>query len=74
MFRLCHATRSPSAGDGASSFVLDGQRVEQRNVTLGLGDDDKVQAMDGVEPGERVVVRGLETLTDGTRVRIVDAS
>ncbi len=51
-------------------FVLRGQRVVQRPVELGLGDDDRVEVRRGVEPGERVVVRGLETLTDQTRVRV----
>ena len=54
-------------------FVIDGQRAVRRNVSLGLGDDDQVEVREGVEPGERIVVRGLETLTDGTRVRVVGA-
>ncbi len=54
-------------------FVLDGQRVVRRNVSLGLGDDDQVEVLEGVEPGDRIVVRGLETLTDQTRVRVVSA-
>jgi membrane fusion protein (multidrug efflux system) len=52
-------------------FVIDGQRAVRRNVSLGLGDDDRVEVREGVTPGERIVVRGLETLTDGTRVRVV---
>ena len=55
------------------AFVVDGQRAVARNVTLGLGDDERVEVRDGVKPGERIVVRGLETLTDGTRVRVVGA-
>ncbi|HVS16667.1 MAG TPA: efflux RND transporter periplasmic adaptor subunit [Thermoanaerobaculia bacterium] len=51
-------------------FVLDGQRVVQREVVLGLGDDDLVEVRQGVTAGDRIVVRGLETLTDGTRVRV----
>lgn len=51
-------------------FVLRGQRVDQREVELGLGDDDRVEVRSGLEPGERVVVRGLETLKDGMRVRV----
>ena len=54
-------------------FALDGQRAVRRDVTLGLGDDEQVEVREGVEPGERIVVRGLETLTDGTRVRVVGA-
>jgi RND family efflux transporter MFP subunit len=51
-------------------FVLKGQRVERREVAVGLGDDEIVEIRQGLEPGERVVIRGLETLTDGTRVRV----
>jgi multidrug efflux system membrane fusion protein len=51
-------------------FTVSGQRAERREVATGLGDDDVVEVREGVEPGERVVVRGLETLTDGTRVRV----
>ncbi|MCY4657411.1 MAG: efflux RND transporter periplasmic adaptor subunit [Gammaproteobacteria bacterium] len=52
-------------------FVLDGQRTRQQQVQLGLGDDYQVQVLEGVDVGDRVVVNGLETLTDGTRVRVL---
>jgi membrane fusion protein (multidrug efflux system) len=55
-------------------FVLVGQRVARREVTLGLGDDEKVEVREGVTAGERVVTRGLETLTDQTRVRVSGSS
>jgi membrane fusion protein (multidrug efflux system) len=51
-------------------FVLKGQKVERREVAVGLGDDEIVEIRQGLEAGERIVVRGLETLTDGTRVRV----
>ncbi len=51
-------------------FVVEGQKVSQRDVAPGLGDDDIVEIRQGLEPGERVVVRGLETLQDGQRVRL----
>lgn len=51
-------------------FVLQGQRVVRREVALGLGDDRTVEVRSGVDLGERVVVRGLETLADGSRVRV----
>jgi len=40
----------------------------------GLGDDEIVEIRQGLEPGERIVVRGLETLTDGTRVQVSGSS
>jgi len=54
-------------------FVLSGTRVNRREVVLGLGDDEQVEIRKGVEIDERIVVRGLETLVDGTRVRVTGA-
>lgn len=51
-------------------FVLDGQRVNRREVVLGFGDEDVVEVREGLAVGDRIVVKGLETLTDGTRVRV----
>ncbi len=53
------------------AFVLAGQRVKERQLALGYGDDEIVEVRQGVEPGERVVVKGLETLSDESRVRVV---
>jgi membrane fusion protein (multidrug efflux system) len=54
-------------------FVVKGQRVSRREVVLGLGDDEIIEIRSGLEPGERIVVRGLETLSDNTRVRVSGA-
>jgi RND family efflux transporter MFP subunit len=54
-------------------FVLQGQKVTRREVVVGLGDDDVVEIRDGLDVGERIVVKGLETLSDGTRVRVSGA-
>lgn len=51
-------------------FILRGQRVARQEVTLGIGDDTIVEVREGVQAGERVVVRGLETLTDQMQVRV----
>jgi membrane fusion protein (multidrug efflux system) len=53
-------------------FVVAGQRVALREVTLGLGDDTLVEVRRGLETGERIVVRGLETLTDQMLVRVTN--
>ncbi len=51
-------------------FVLEGQKVTRREIVLGLGDDEIVEVRQGLDAGERIVVKGLETLSDGTRVRV----
>jgi len=55
-------------------FVVEGQKVKRREVVTGLGDDEIVEIRQGVKPGERIVVRGLETLTDDTRVQVTGSS
>lgn len=51
-------------------FVLKGQQVSRQEVVLGLGDDEIVEICEGLEPGQRIVTRGIETLTDQVRVRV----
>ena len=53
-------------------FAVASQRVAMREVAIGLGDDEFLEVRRGVEPGERVVVRGLETLTDQMLVRVTN--
>ena len=52
-------------------FVVDGQRVVERRVSLGLSDSRKHEVLDGIAIGERVVYEGLETLSDGVRIRVI---
>lgn len=54
-------------------FVLDGQKAVRRAVVLGYGDDREVEIREGLAPGEKLVIRGLETLTDGARVRVTNS-
>lgn len=51
-------------------FVAAKQKAESRSVTLGLEDDARVEIRAGLDEGERLVVQGFETLTDGARIRI----
>lgn len=52
-------------------FVLDGQRVNRTTVHLGLADNDHQEIIEGVKPGDKVVVRGLESLQDNALVRVL---
>lgn len=45
-------------------------KVNERNVEIGLAFDDLVQIRSGLKAGERVVVRGNESLRDGQSVRL----
>jgi HlyD family secretion protein len=49
-------------------FVVDGGRARLRVVTLGQRNGEEGQILDGVEPGQTVVLHPPDTLTDGMRV------
>ncbi len=51
-------------------FTVNGQAAKQNDVALGLGDDAVVEVVSGIEAGDRIVVRGLETLNDGQKIRV----
>jgi RND family efflux transporter MFP subunit len=56
---------------GFLAFVVDGDIARQRVLTLGMRTEDgRVEVRSGLEPGERLVVRGAEALRDGARVRL----
>jgi HlyD family secretion protein len=50
--------------------VKDDDTVEQRAVTTGLSDDERIEILSGLEAGETVVIAGQPNLTDGSKVEI----
>lgn len=52
-----------------SVFVVVGDRVQERPVTLGQQHGDKVEVLRGLNPGERYVLRASRPLRDGDRIR-----
>jgi RND family efflux transporter MFP subunit len=59
-------------GDGASKyvFVVKGDTLERRAVTLGSVRDAEVEVIGGLQPDATVVVNGHGSLRDGQAVRI----
>ncbi|HTI37878.1 MAG TPA: efflux RND transporter periplasmic adaptor subunit [Vicinamibacterales bacterium] len=51
-------------------FVLNGDRVERRAVSVGDVTGDRVEVLSGVSAGERVVVDGPQALKDGDKVKV----
>jgi RND family efflux transporter MFP subunit len=68
--RLLVPKSAVRTSDGRSVvFVVQGNRVERRAVTLGPENGDQVEVLSGVSAGDRVVVEGPATLADGARVK-----
>lgn len=52
-------------------FVMDQGRVSQREVIMGLTEEDEVEITEGLNEGEFIVTVGVEALKDGQQVRVV---
>ena len=67
--------RSSILHDGNQPYVYvvdDRQQVQKRPIELGLVVDTLAEVLEGLSEGDRVVVQGQASLTDGALVRIVD--
>jgi len=53
-----------------SVFVLDGEKVQKRNVRPGILQDNRVEIISGVQEGEQVVTEKAYSLEDGMHVRV----
>ena len=54
-------------------IVKSDNTVEQRQVTIGLTDNERVEILTGVKAGEQVVTAGQANLVDGAKVRLNNA-
>lgn len=52
-------------------FVTERGQVSQREVTLGLTEEDQVEVTDGLNENEVIVTVGVESLKDGQRIEVV---
>lgn len=50
--------------------VKDDDTVEVRNITVGTVEGDEAQAESGIEPGEKVVIDGIDKLQQGSKVNV----
>ena len=51
-------------------FVVDQGIARARNIKLGLEDKNTVEVLSGLDKDDQLVVRGFETLRDGSKVKI----
>lgn len=77
MHTVSGATLVPSASvqrgaPGTFVYVVNADNtVSLRKLTLGPASGDLVSVQDGVKPGERVVIDGLDKLRDGAQVALI---
>lgn len=57
---------------GTSVFrIRDDDTAERLTVTPGIAAGDFIEVIDGIQPGDRVVIRGGERLRDGQKVQVL---
>jgi len=59
-----------SRGGQSLVFLVNGSKAAGRAVKVGGEVDGRVEVLEGLQGGESVVVRGLEAVRDGQRLRI----
>lgn len=56
---------------GFVAYVLDGTKVKERSLRLGVRTlDDRVEILDGLAEGDKLVIRGGSVLQDGREVEV----
>jgi multidrug efflux pump subunit AcrA (membrane-fusion protein) len=70
------ATSLLTAQDGSTTVMVVGpdNRAHQTKVTPGIRDGDRVQIVEGVAAGDRVITSGAYALPDQTKVTIETAA
>jgi len=56
---------------GNTVFVVDKGLAQERIVTFGLENPDKVQILSGLEKNDRLVIKGFETLRNRSKVKVI---
>jgi multidrug efflux pump subunit AcrA (membrane-fusion protein) len=54
----------------AKVFVLEGDRARERLIKTGARVNTDVEVLEGLRPGERLILSNLDRLGEGTRVRV----
>lgn len=65
---LVRAEAVQTASGTSRLYVVTGERVEERIVTVGQAVDGQVEITSGLKHGERVATKNVASLADGTRV------
>ncbi|MDZ7832052.1 MAG: efflux RND transporter periplasmic adaptor subunit [Desulfobacterales bacterium] len=61
-----------TSGDREAVFVVSDGKAMRREIRLGLEQGSRIQVIEGLEPGEKVVAAGMNNLRNGAAVRIAE--
>jgi len=55
-------------------FVVEGSQAFRRAVVTGIEQDRLIEVVEGLKDGDKVVIRGQESLRDGSAIRAIEGS
>ncbi len=58
-------------GDQPGVYMIESETAKFRAVETGLTQEDKVEVLSGLKPGDTVITRGSNLIKDGDRVRVM---
>lgn len=53
-------------------FVVNGDKVEKRDIVIGFSNDESVQVLDGLKENETIIIKGQNLLNEGSKVTVTD--
>lgn len=57
-------------GRGTTAYVVNGDIAEKRTIRAGAASVDKVEILEGLQPGEQIVISGTDSFNDADRVAL----
>lgn len=60
-----------TSGEHARVYVLEGNRVKLRKVTIGITDEEQIEVIKGLTEGEVIAVDGHHGMPDNSKVRVL---
>lgn len=55
---------------GCLTFVVENNRAVKRPIKIGIIDDNRVEVIEGLKAGERIISKGIEFIRDGALVSV----
>lgn len=61
-------------GSEMSVFVVEGKKAVRRSITIGYEQDRMVEVLRGLNEGDQVVIKGQQSIKDGSAIRVIEGS
>ncbi|MFP4301336.1 MAG: efflux RND transporter periplasmic adaptor subunit [Spirochaetaceae bacterium] len=58
--------------EGPYVYLFDGERAERRRITVGRRQGLYLEVAEGLDPGDRLVTKGIDQVTEGALLRVIE--